>query len=223
MGLYMSVCTVLRRERVRTCGCYGWLWLSMCHRTKRREQRKSCVTDRLRRPAHHGSFLLILLRTRRTPIPQQQTTAAIVLNTTSLGWAHIQSADPLYEPLVTAKTLNSKVDRGNWWYLLRVRLPAWVWWPCVWVCGWLWLCCLVCGDCLMCVPLMSVHVYRSGCVCVAVCLYVMLAVVAVCRSVCGVCGVLAVVTVSVCGCFSLALCMCVCVGVWCTVFGVGNE
>lgn len=51
------------------------------------------------------------------------TAAAIVLNTTSRGWAHIQSADPLYEPLVTAKTLNTAVDRGNWWYLMRVGSP----------------------------------------------------------------------------------------------------
>jgi len=46
----------------------------------------------------------------------------ILLNTSSNGYAHIQSADPLYAPLVTARTFNDKMDRGNWWYLLRFQL-----------------------------------------------------------------------------------------------------
>lgn len=56
------------------------------------------------------------------PPPFPNTQAVIVLNTTSRGWAHIQSADPLYQPLVTARTLNTPVDRGNWWYIMRVRV-----------------------------------------------------------------------------------------------------
>jgi len=46
----------------------------------------------------------------------------ILLNTSSNGYAHIQSADPLYAPLVTARTFNDKMDRANWWYLLRFQL-----------------------------------------------------------------------------------------------------
>ncbi|GAB5036497.1 glucose-methanol-choline oxidoreductase [Nannochloropsis oceanica] len=46
----------------------------------------------------------------------------ILLNTSSNGFAHIQSADPLYAPLVTARTFNDKMDRANWWYLLRFQV-----------------------------------------------------------------------------------------------------
>ncbi len=54
--------------------------------------------------------------------PQTFSIGAILLNTTSRGYAHIQSADPLYAPLVTAETLNDKMDRANWWYLLRYQI-----------------------------------------------------------------------------------------------------
>lgn len=47
---------------------------------------------------------------------------AILLNTSSVGWAHIQSADPLYAPLVTANTMQDKYDRANWWYLMRNQM-----------------------------------------------------------------------------------------------------
>jgi choline dehydrogenase len=47
------------------------------------------------------------------------TVAPIVLNTTSRGSAHIQSADPLYEPLVEVSTFSSPADQANWLYALK--------------------------------------------------------------------------------------------------------
>lgn len=51
---------------------------------------------------------------------------ALLLNTTSKGEAHIQSADPLYEPLVRVATFNTEADQANWLYAVKDQL-----WPVV--------------------------------------------------------------------------------------------
>ena len=50
-----------------------------------------------------------------------------VLNTASRGSAHIQSADPLADPLVEAATLNAPADQAAWVYALR-RPAGPPWW-----------------------------------------------------------------------------------------------
>ena len=53
-----------------------------------------------------------------------------MLDVTSRGSAHIQSPDPLYEPLVSAKTLTTKEDQQNWIRMIRVSAPRTVLYYC---------------------------------------------------------------------------------------------
>ena len=46
----------------------------------------------------------------------------LVLNTTSRGTAHIQSADPLYAPLVNLDTFNDPTDQANWYYAIKQQV-----------------------------------------------------------------------------------------------------
>jgi len=50
------------------------------------------------------------------------TLAPILLNTTSLGSAHIQSGDPLAEPLVNLPTIGNAYDQANWFWLLKQQV-----------------------------------------------------------------------------------------------------
>lgn len=50
------------------------------------------------------------------------TIAPILLNTTATGSAHIQSGDPLAEPLVYLPTIGNPVDQANWYWLLKQQV-----------------------------------------------------------------------------------------------------
>ena len=50
------------------------------------------------------------------------TLAPILLNTTSVGSAHIQSGDPLAEPLVNLPTIGNSYDQANWFWLLKQQI-----------------------------------------------------------------------------------------------------
>ena len=54
--------------------------------------------------------------------PETFTIGALLLNVSSRGTSHIQSADPLYEPLVDLNTFNDVTDQANWLYLMREQV-----------------------------------------------------------------------------------------------------
>lgn len=53
---------------------------------------------------------------------QSFSIGAILLNTSSTGYAHIQSGDPFDEPLVLLPTFGNEWDQSNWYWLMKFQV-----------------------------------------------------------------------------------------------------